>query len=84
MAKSKMGALVLYCGHKACFIADITRVGTANVVRASGPVTMENVNRLEYAYATHHLVDYPEPCFWRPDLGVFVVPSSQVKEIKVR
>ena len=48
MAKSKMGALVLYCGHKACFIADITRVGTANVVRASGPVTMENVNRLEH------------------------------------
>ena len=84
MAKSKMGALVLYCGHRACFTADITRVGTANVVRSSGPVTMENVNRLDYEHATHHMVDYPEGGFWRPDLGVFVVPESQVKEIKVR
>jgi hypothetical protein len=30
------------------------------------------------------MVDYPEGGFWRPDLGVFVVPESQVKEIKVR
>jgi hypothetical protein len=26
---------------------------------------------------THQIMDGPEPCWWRPDLGVFVVPVAQ-------
>jgi hypothetical protein len=84
VAKAKSGALVLYCGHEACFVADIHVVGNTNVVRANGPVTMSNVDRVAYPKATHHLMDWPTGGFWRPDLGVFVVPQSQVKELKPR
>jgi hypothetical protein len=45
---------------------------------------MANVDRKNHAQATHHVVDFPSSGFWRPDLGVFVVPEDQVKEIKVR
>ncbi len=83
MADSYTGALVKYCGHRAVFVADIVRVGNANVVRANRPVTMENVVRdpSHIRVATHHLGDFPTSGFWRPDLGVFVVPEDQVVEL---
>jgi hypothetical protein len=81
MSDSKMGAAVAYCGHDGYFIADIFTVGNCNVVRANGKVTAENIKR-QATGATHHLSDFPVPGFWRPDLGVFVVPKAQVKKLK--
>jgi hypothetical protein len=80
MAKAVVGALVKYCGHDAVFIADIDEVSGANVVRANGPISDKLLVR-HAANATHHLVDYPNSGFWRPDLGVFVVPKGQVREL---
>jgi hypothetical protein len=84
MSAAKMGALVQYCNHRGVFIADVWRVGNVNIVRASRAVTMENLDRehASLARATHRLIDFPQAGFWRPDLGIFVVPEKQVKEIK--
>jgi len=79
MSEAAMGALVQYCGHDGCFIADIFEVAGANVVRASRPITPDNLLR-PADEATHHLLDMPTAGFWRPDLGVFVVPKDQVKK----
>lgn len=80
--KNVCGVSVRYCGHKASFVADITVVGEAVVVRHDGPVTMENVDRSVKSFnaAPFHLMDFPSAGFWRPDLGVFVVPKSQFKK----
>lgn len=79
MAKATIGALVRYCGHSGSFVADIHVVGNVNVVRATGPVVAQELNR--FSPPTHHLIDFPTAGFWRPDLGVFVVPKGQVKEL---
>ena len=84
MSNAKMGARVQYCGHDGHFVADIFTVADANVVRANGPVTPGNLIRpaqQQCAPATHVLLDFPTTGFWRPDIGVFVVPEAQVKEI---
>jgi len=81
MMTGVMGAKVQYCGHDGWFLADIYVVGNANVVRANGKVTGGNINRPAEG-ATHALTDYPSAGFWRPDLGVFVVPGKQVRAIK--
>jgi hypothetical protein len=75
-----MGAVVRYCGHDASFVADVFVVGNVNVVRANGPVKLEKLKR-PAKDVTHHLVDFPQAGFWRPDLGVFVVPQDQVTEV---
>jgi hypothetical protein len=77
---SRVAALVQFCGHRGTFVADISVVAGAAVVRASGPITMENLNRdpTRYALATHHVADFPGEGFWRPELGVLVVPAEQV------
>ena len=80
MSKAKMGAKVQYCGHDGTFIADVFLVAGVNVVRANGPVTSGNLARPAKG-ATHHLMDFPEAGFWRPDIGVFVVPKNQVEEL---
>jgi hypothetical protein len=84
MAEAKMGAKVLYCGHDGWFAADIFEVEGANVVRANGPVTPGNLVRPGSGEATHHLSDFPKAGFWRPDLGVFVVPKDQVEDLAER
>lgn len=81
MAKAAIGANVIFGGHNGHFIADIFVVGNCNVVRASREVTPDNLDRTMMHNATHHLSDYPASGFWRPDLGVFVVPKSQVTEL---
>lgn len=81
MSKAKMGATVQYCGHNGTFVADIYQVGNANVIRANGKVTPDNIDR-PAKDATHHLSDYPDPGYWNPNLGVFVVPEKQCKELK--
>ena len=83
MSKAKMGAVVMYGGHNACFVADIWRVGNVNVVKAHG--NLDNClsrDPCDIAEATHHVSDFPEGGFWRSDIGVFVVPEHQVKELK--
>jgi hypothetical protein len=80
MSKEKMGAKVQYCGHDGTFVADIFLVSGANVVRANGPIKHWNLVRPAKG-ATHHLMDFPTAGFWRPDIGVFVVPETQVKEL---
>ena len=80
MANPFMGAVVQYCGHNGTFVADIHRIAGANIVRANGPVTSDNLSRPAEG-ATHVVSDFPTTGFWRPDLGVFVVPEDQVKEL---
>lgn len=80
MSEPAIGAKVLYCGHNGYFIADIFKIEGVNVVRANGKVTPNNLIR-EPKKASHILSDFPKSGFWRPDLGVFVVPISQVKEV---
>lgn len=80
MSKAAMGATVCYCGHDGTFIADVFEVAGANVVRANGPITPGNLKRPAKG-ATHHLMDFPTAGFWRPDLGVFVVPKAQVEKL---
>lgn len=74
------GARVHYCGHDGTFVADLYDVEGAVVVRANGPVTPGGLERPARG-ATHHLWDFPLPGFWRPDVGVFVVPAAQVEEL---
>lgn len=74
----RTGAIVEYCGHNATFVADLYRIGDAMVVRTNGPVETDRLQR-PARNPTHHLRDYPTPGFWRPDLGVFVVPVEQVE-----
>ena len=81
MSKPAMGARVRYCNHAGTFIANIFVVGNCNVVRANGPVTYENLDRAPLDGATHYLRDFPTAGFWRPDLGVFVVPFGQVQSL---
>lgn len=81
MSKPAIGAKVAYCGHDGYFIADILLVAGANVVRADGPVEVGNLERPADG-ATHTILDFPVSGFWRPDLGVFVVPKDQVTEIE--
>lgn len=79
MSAAAIGARVQYCGHDAWFIADIIEVAGANVVRAPGRV--DDLLVRPKTGATHHLRDFPRSGFWRPDLGVFVVPKEQVVEL---
>ena len=75
MAKPAIGATILYCGHEATFLADIWEINGVNVVRASSsPI---NLSR-PATKATHQIRDFPVAGFWRPDLGIFVVPEKQV------
>jgi hypothetical protein len=79
--KTGVGLTVLYCGHNGYFKADIYAVGNALVVRAPGKIDGGTLLRGDTFTPTHHLSDCPQPGFWRPDLGVFVVPEDQVKLI---
>jgi hypothetical protein len=81
--KTVIGANVLYCGHNGTFLADIIHIEGATVVRPNGPLRLDKLDRNPGAVqrATHHLRDFPIAGFWRPDLGVFVVPSAQVTEV---
>jgi hypothetical protein len=83
LSKPAIGAHVMYCGHNGWFLADIFKIGNVNVVRAAAAkVDPGKLHRDDPEGATHHLKDFPTTGFWRPDLGVFVVPASQVTEIK--
>lgn len=82
MAKAYTGAYVQFCGHKGWFIADIFKIGTANVIRANGPVNDDNICRQNLDKITHTMDDFPTVGFWRPELGVFVVPAKQVKQVR--
>jgi hypothetical protein len=84
MAEAYMGAVVRYGGHRGTFIADIFVIAGANVLHASRPITMENLDRDEFAYtrATHELMDFPGPAVWKPEHAFFVVPKKQVKALK--
>lgn len=82
MAKPKMGANVMYCGHNGYFIADIFTVGNVNVIVASREVDPGNIFRNEeFGPGTHHLSDFPSAGVWKPHKGIFVVPQEQVKEL---
>ena len=82
MSESKMGAIVQYGGHDASFVADIFRIGNVNVVQANGPITEELLTRPADPACTHHVGDFPECGYWRPNRGVFVVPEKQCVALK--
>lgn len=76
------GAVVQYCGHDGCFIADVIEVAGACVVKGNGPITPANIIRDgSLGKPTHHLLDFPRPVFWQPRIGVFVVPSAQLRRV---
>lgn len=75
--KAAVGAMVQYCGHDGVFVADIFDFSGVCVIRAPRAVTPDNILR-PAEDATHHLQDYPAAGFWRPDIGVFVVPRDQL------
>ena len=70
------GACVLYCGHDATFRADLFEIEGAIVIRAAGPIDESRLQR-PAARPTHHVTDSPRSGFWRPDLGILVVPRGQ-------
>ena len=81
--ESKMGAVVQYCGHDATFAADIyVHDGVAVVHAAAAPI--EKALTRPAANPTHHVSDFPKAIFWKPRLGVFVVPVSQVTTCEAR
>lgn len=83
MSESYTGATVRYCGHRGTFIADIFRIAGSNVLRSIEPIRPETLNRENLEDATHYVSDFPDAGFWRPDLGVLVVPEAQVKLLTV-
>jgi hypothetical protein len=75
-------AVIQYGGHNASFHADLIRVGNCVVVRASDSLDKRGVLTRPARDCTHYLSDYPGQVFWRPDLGVFVVPHKNLTLIK--
>lgn len=80
MSKAKMGAVVLYCGHDASFVADVYRVGNVNVIIANGHID-HHLERPASKDCTHHIDDNVS-CVWKPHKGFFVVPHGHCRELK--
>lgn len=83
--KNNMGAVIQYCGHDGTFVAgtfvaDVFEIEGAVVVKANGPVTMENLTRPAVG-ATHYLSDFPSAGCWCPARGFFVVPKKQLRNL---
>jgi hypothetical protein len=83
----KTGAMVHMLAHDLVFAADIFEVAAAIIVRANGPL-VRGVNCwpssapfCEHHKPTHELYDRPTDGFWRDDIGIFVVPSSQLRAL---
>jgi hypothetical protein len=81
--KGMIGAKVGFCGHQGYFLADIMQVANAWVVRANGPVSPDNIIRQDVDEEATHWVMDTYGGFWRPDLGVFVVPNNGLKLTRV-
>lgn len=82
MSAAKMGAMVLYCGHDASFVADVYRVGDCNVIVANGSLdTKGNLQRPAAADCTHHVSD-AQGGVWKPNRGLFAVPEKACTELK--
>jgi hypothetical protein len=60
--------------------AEVMDYLTANALTATRDDFIAALDHDEETYlnATHHIWDFPNSGFWRPDLGVFVVPGDQV------
>jgi hypothetical protein len=78
VSTARFGRFVQYCGHDGMFVADLYEIEGAMVVRASGPVTGETLCRPARG-ADFHLFDFPNPGYWNPRAGIFVVPADQVR-----
>ena len=75
------GINVQFCGHEGYFIADVRILKGCAIVHASAPVSPDSIYRNnEFGPATHIVVDFPVG-FWKPQLGVFVVPRDQFREL---
>lgn len=76
----KTGAQVYFANYGVVVAADIFSVAGAVVVRTNGNI--DGLGRSpDETYFTHTI--YSEPLnkeFWRPDLGVFVVPEHCLME----
>lgn len=84
MAKAKIGAVVRYCGHlNATFVADIWEIENVNVVVANGDLNKHLArDEKQYKAATHHMHGFPKAGYWKPSIGIFVLPKDQVEELK--
>lgn len=85
--KAGTGKRVRYCGHNAWFVADVFEVEGACVVRAPEPINLQTISRADEEALSiicdYHMIDGPGRCFWRPELGVFVVPSKQLRPVQI-
>lgn len=77
---SRTGAMVRYCGHDGMFPADVYEIGEAVVIHCPTPISPDMLLRPAIGrWWTHWVVDFPMAGFWRPQTGVLVVPSAQVR-----
>lgn len=77
----KTGAIVYFMNYDVVAPADIYQVGNARVVRT--PQTLgEYQNAPLDLKPTHAIHSTGIVEFWRPDLGVFVVPEDLVWEVE--
>jgi hypothetical protein len=78
--KLTAGVKVLYCGHNASFIADVWETSDCILVRANGKI--DDYLERPANKPGYWLSDFPQCGFWRPDIGVFLVPKNQFTKIK--
>ncbi len=84
----KTGARVHLLAYDTVFAADLFEVAGAIVVKANGPIvhgknafksTADGVTGI-FGKPTHVVHDLPEPTYWAPEMGLFVVPKAQCVE----
>jgi hypothetical protein len=75
-----MTVRIRYCGHDAVFTADLLFIDTVVVIRHDGPLLLDTIQR-PATDAAYHMSDFPNPGFWRPDIGVFVIPVNQLRSL---
>lgn len=76
----KTGAIVYFMNYDVVAPADIYQVGNARVVRIPMSLDEYRVMSLDLK-PTHAIRSTGIMEFWRPDLGVFVVPEDLVWEV---
>ena len=78
MSCTKTGALVHFLEYNQSIRCDIYQVGDCNVVRFYPSAFDIHFERLP---GVTHEVTIGVDNFWRKDLGILVVPKSQLKEV---
>lgn len=78
----RMGVRIQYCGHDASFVADVYDFGDTVAIHKGSPLDLATVDRPAGA-CDFLLTDFPTGGMWKPSIGVFVVPSTQLRPITI-